>query len=524
APYSVPLSTLAEGTYLLTVVATDSNGATGSAQVTIIVGNPPPVVNHPPSVVILSPAQGSYVAPFSGDFTALPSDSDLGDAISGVQFWLNGTLLGNVTAAPYSVPLSTLAEGTYLLTVVATDSNGATGSAQVTIIVGNPPPDINNDPVVDLIIPQPDTFYQEGDPITITAFGYDPNGDDFVIELLQEGVVIETCTTSPCSITLPGGLPKNTYVFWARITDAHGGVGTSSFSDVTVGTVTPGVNHVPIVIITSPANGTVEVAPADFLLTAIVYDPDGDAIVSVEFLVDGVSIGILSAPPYEVPLKFRDQGSHTLLVRAEDAPGDEGYSSPIVVNIILPEPNALVVCYSSLPPNTYGQGATLDPSSAPDTGAWIPYSDLPFDINGCATIPHIDGRIPFIWWDATNGVRAADQWYGNSLNPSSVTVNGNAYPVPLPFFDFIPGVGAGHFICLTPDCGLDSGYGHILLQLFPDADGDGVLNGSDNCKIYANDQTDSNSDGIGDACDGRDSDNDGYRDIDDAFPHDPSKH
>ncbi|MDD5341400.1 MAG: Ig-like domain-containing protein, partial [Patescibacteria group bacterium] len=81
APYDFPITGLPSGLYTARGIATDSNGAQAvSETVTFEVSNPPPVVNHPPSVVILSPAQGSYVAPFSGDFTALPSDSDLGDA------------------------------------------------------------------------------------------------------------------------------------------------------------------------------------------------------------------------------------------------------------------------------------------------------------------------------------------------------------------------------------------------------------------------------------------------------------
>jgi len=46
-----------------------------------------------------------------------------------------------------------------------------------------------------------------------------------------------------------------------------------------------------------------------------------------------------------------------------------------------------------------------------------------------------------------------------------------------------------------------------------DIDGDGIPNDTDNCKVISNaDQTDANGDGIGDACEGLDSDNDGVLD------------
>ena len=55
----------------------------------------------------------------------------------------------------------------------------------------------------------------------------------------------------------------------------------------------------------------------------------------------------------------------------------------------------------------------------------------------------------------------------------------------------------------------------------PDSDGDGVCDGDDNCPLVHNpDQTDTDADGLGDACDA-DDDNDGVPDAQDYDPLNP---
>src|SRR5690606_22449686 len=59
--------------------------------------------------------------------------------------------------------------------------------------------------------------------------------------------------------------------------------------------------------------------------------------------------------------------------------------------------------------------------------------------------------------------------------------------------------------------------------ILPDDDGDGIVNGTDNCPTTSNPgQGDFDEDGAGDACDA-DDDNDGVDDGDDAFPLDPGE-
>jgi|GEM_PF-2978975 len=130
------------GKHFLSAQATDSNGFVGTATdvpVTTQAGSGGETDKEPPSVSIASPAAGTTV---SGQVQVSASVSDKLDAISSVQFYLNGLPLGSpVTSAPYATTwFTTLASnGANTLTAQATDVSGNTGvSAPVTVTVENP--------------------------------------------------------------------------------------------------------------------------------------------------------------------------------------------------------------------------------------------------------------------------------------------------------------------------------------------------------------------------------------------------
>jgi regulation of enolase protein 1 (concanavalin A-like superfamily) len=97
--------------------------------------------NLPPSISITSPASGAtFAAPATITVTSSAADSD--GAVTRVDVFANGSLVGSSTAAPFTVIWSNAAAGSYSLTARATDNDGATTtSAAVSITVsGQPPP------------------------------------------------------------------------------------------------------------------------------------------------------------------------------------------------------------------------------------------------------------------------------------------------------------------------------------------------------------------------------------------------
>ncbi len=158
----VQLSGLVTGSYILSAVATDNDGATSTAQRAITVTNPT-VGNTPPVVSFTQPANNTNLdAPATLIVDVAASDAD--GSVRNVQLLLNGVNIRTERVNPYKwndrnqdAALASLAEGTYTLTAIATDNEGATSSEERTFTVGNnepePEPEDATTPVVSFSLP-----------------------------------------------------------------------------------------------------------------------------------------------------------------------------------------------------------------------------------------------------------------------------------------------------------------------------------------------------------------------------------
>jgi hypothetical protein len=136
APYTFTWQTLSfsNGTHTLSAVAADPSGNVAtSAPITVTVFND----TTAPTVAITSPANGTSVVGVVS-LQALAAD-DVG--VTGVDFFVNGALLGSVTTPPYSLDWNTDLEGNggYILSARARDAAGnIRTSAQVVVSVSQP--------------------------------------------------------------------------------------------------------------------------------------------------------------------------------------------------------------------------------------------------------------------------------------------------------------------------------------------------------------------------------------------------
>jgi hypothetical protein len=134
-PYSFTLSDLEIGSYTLTVAATDDSGATTTSTEVVIAVEPP---NTPPTCGITSPLNGAtYAAPANVTIDASASDGD--GSIALVEFYANGAKIGEDATAPYSFVWNSVAAGSYALTAVAIDNDGAQGASDAVPITVNAP-------------------------------------------------------------------------------------------------------------------------------------------------------------------------------------------------------------------------------------------------------------------------------------------------------------------------------------------------------------------------------------------------
>jgi hypothetical protein len=139
------------GTYTVTVSLTGNLTTASQAYSLIVTGGANVETNPPPTVTLDSPASGTTILPNSPvTLTATATDKTLGGAngtIQSVQFFSGNTSLGIDTTAPYSVSWTPTNAGTYSLTAVATDTEGASATSTastVFVLSGNGTPTITS--------------------------------------------------------------------------------------------------------------------------------------------------------------------------------------------------------------------------------------------------------------------------------------------------------------------------------------------------------------------------------------------
>jgi RHS repeat-associated protein len=315
--------TPAAGSYTLTAVATDGQGAqtTSNARTITVAANQPPTVS-----LTMPPNNSSYLPPASITLKANATPPEDNDALARVDFFANGTLIGSDTTKAFTFTWDGPAPGAYTLTAVATDGQGAqtTSNARtVNVDAANLPP------TVSLTSPANKATFAAGATIALKANASPPETNDTVarVDFFDGATLVGSATAAPYTASLANAAP-GTHTLTAVATDGQGAQTTSTARTITV---TAG-NQPPTVSITSPADGASFTAPATIPLTANAADPDG-TVASVTFLQGTTAIGTMSVAPFTFNWTNVAAGSYALTAVATDNAGAATTSAAVNITV-----------------------------------------------------------------------------------------------------------------------------------------------------------------------------------------------
>ena len=303
-----------------------------------------------PTVSLTSPASGAkFGAPATVTLTATATPAG-GTTITKVEFFRSSTLIGTVTASPYTYVWTNVAIGSYSLTAKATASDNSTKTSTArSITVAT-----NVLPTVSLTAPANNASYAAPANITITATATDSDGTVAKVDFYAGSTLLGSDTTSPYSFAW-NGVAAGSYSLTARATDNSGGVKTSGARAVTVTAPSPP----PTVSLTAPANGATFAPPASIAIAATATPGSGASISKVEFFNGASLLGQDTTSPYAFAWNAVPAGAYTLTAKATDNKGSATTSAPIAVTVAVPAPPPAVSITAPVVGTAYTAPATI---------------------------------------------------------------------------------------------------------------------------------------------------------------------
>lgn len=352
---SVRTTGLSVGTHVITLVATDLNGAADTASTTLTVKQR---VNEPPSVIISSPQPGATFTQGHA-VTLIGSATDPEDGVlTGSSLSWRSSLDG-VLGTGRTLTTSSLSVGSHDITLTAVDSQGARDSATVTITVVAPPPGVQPGSVegrvvreqdgrgvggveVLLVSASADTMRVRTDNAGVYTFAHvDPGGGPYTVALVTGTLPpFGTLKSSPSQvITVASGQHVDVAAFRFQVPEMSvrtvvspdaGAVGDTVTVTLEIGTsaipqpiaaATVGVDWdatAAAFVVTNPGASSLNlcatnknaVGSGNLSASCISVSGTGaDPLVALQFRVAARSAGSVAFTPHVIELDAIDQGT-----------------------------------------------------------------------------------------------------------------------------------------------------------------------------------------------------------------------
>ncbi|MBC7485255.1 MAG: RICIN domain-containing protein [Cytophagaceae bacterium] len=175
--------------------------------------------------------------------------------------------------------------------------------------------------------------------LTIHANAAD-NGSVAWVEFYNGTTKVGQVNSSPYSFSIANA-PVGSYTLTTRVTDNQGGITVSTVINASVKSSTPPPpeNQVPIVTLTSPANGASVNVPASITISAHATDADG-TISKVEFYNGTTKLSEDATSPYSYTWSNVGAGTYTISAKAFDNTGASAGSSSASVTVKMVDTDA----------------------------------------------------------------------------------------------------------------------------------------------------------------------------------------
>ena len=402
------------GTHTLTARATDNWLATTESQVVTV-----NVTNPSPTIAITNLINGATFLEHT-NITLRARASDTNGTIAAVQFFADTNLLGIITNTPFSLIWSNVPLGSYSLTAIATDNEGAsTLSAPIGITVVT-----NKLPTVAITTPTNGATFFSSSNFTVTASASDPDGLITLLELFDGTTKLSQVSNSSLSFIVTNASP-GTHTLTVRATDNWFGTNVSSSVVVTI------TNPAPAIAITNLVDGATFFEHTNITLRAKASDTNG-TVSLVEFFADTNLLGFTTNAPFTLTWSNVSIGAYSLTARATDNEGVSSLSTPITINVVA---NQLPTANLNSPTNgaifSYASNITVT-ATASDPDGSITLLEI-FD--GVTKLSQSSGSsLNFIWTNASPGshtltARATDNWFATNTSASAtITILSNLPP------------------------------------------------------------------------------------------------
>ena len=165
--------TMPDTVYIGLAVSSDNPLTLATATFAGVLVRRPAAGNDPPDVSIVNPIAGERF-PVGASIAIKATATDPDGVVARVDFYRGSTLIASDTTSPYGTTWSAATAGTHTLSAVARDTDGATTSASVSIVVGSGTIPIGSTLI---FVPSPDhaknvsgytlAIYRSSDPLTV---------------------------------------------------------------------------------------------------------------------------------------------------------------------------------------------------------------------------------------------------------------------------------------------------------------------------------------------------------------------